>query len=96
MLVGATEELWTPITLGVVENAVWTEVAGFFRENMDDDSSTPLSSYNVAGLFRAFYMASGESSPLYGFENPAHSAAERRSNRISVRGAEADIKTAGS
>jgi hypothetical protein len=52
-------------------------------------------SYNVAGLFRAYYLASGESSPLYGFTNPAYSAAERRSDRISIRGAEADIKAAG-
>ena len=49
--------------------------SGLLPGNMDDDSSTPLSSYNVAGLFRAFYMASGKSSPLYGFANPAHSAA---------------------
>ena len=50
---------------------------------MDDDTTQPPPSYNVAGLFRAYYLASGESSPLYGFTNPAHSAAERRSDRIS-------------
>ena len=33
--------------------------------------------------------------PLYGFTNSAHSAAERRSDRISIRSAEADIKAAG-
>ena len=62
---------------------------------MDDETTQPPLSYNVAGLFRAYYLASGESSPLYGFTNPAHSAAEQRSDRISTRGAEADIKAAG-
>jgi hypothetical protein len=69
--------------------------SGFFRDDMDDETTQPPPSYNVAGLFRAYYLASGESSPLYGFTNPAHSAAERRSDRISIRGAEADIKAAG-
>ena len=50
----------------------------------------------IPGLFRAFYLATGESSsPLYGFTNPAHSAAERRNDRIMVRGAAADIKAIG-
>ena len=46
-------------------------------------------------MFRAFYMATGESSPLYGFTNPAHSAAERRIDRIMVRDAEVNIKAIG-
>jgi hypothetical protein len=51
---------------------------------MDDNTTQSPPSYHVAGLFRAYYLASsGESSPLYGFTNPAHSAAERRSDRIS-------------
>ena len=41
-----------PITLGAAENAVWTEVAGLFWEDMNDDSTQPLPySYNVAGMF---------------------------------------------
>ena len=32
LLAGATEDLWAPITLGAAENAVWTEVAGLFRD----------------------------------------------------------------
>jgi hypothetical protein len=39
------------------------EVAGLFRDDMDVDSTQPPPSYNVAGgLFRANYLASGESS----------------------------------
>ena len=37
LLAGTTEELWTPISLGAAENAVGTEVAGLFWEDMDDD-----------------------------------------------------------
>ncbi len=95
LLASAMEDLWAPITHGAAENAVWTEVAGLFRDDMDDDTTQSPPSYNVAGLFRAYYLASGESSPLYSFTNPAHSAAGRRSDRISIRGAEADIKAAG-
>jgi hypothetical protein len=84
-----------PITLGAAENKVWTEVAGLFRDDMDDETTQPPPCYNVAGMFRAYYLASGESSPLYGFTNPANSEAERRSDRISIWGAEADIKAAG-
>ena len=66
LLAGATEELWTHITLGAAEIAVWTEVSGLFREDMDDESTQPPPSYNVAGLlFRAYYLASGESSPIW-------------------------------
>ena len=61
----------------------------------DEDPDHPASTLNVAGMFRAFYLATGESSPLYGFTNPAHSAAERRNDRIMVHGAEADIKAIG-
>ena len=97
LLADATEELWTPVTLCAAENAVWTEVAGLFREDMDDDFTQTPPSYNIAGLFRAsYYLASGESSQLYNFTNPVHSAAERRrSDCISIRGAEADIKDVG-
>ena len=59
------------------------------------DPDHPASTPNVAGMFRAFYLATGKSSPLYGFTYPAHSAAERRNGRIMVRGAEADIKAIG-
>ena len=45
LLAGATEELWTPITLGAAENAVWTEVAGLSREDMDDDSLNPAPTF---------------------------------------------------
>jgi hypothetical protein len=62
---------------------------------MDDYTTQSPFSFNVAGLFRAYHLASGESSPLYGFTNPAHSAAEQRSDRISIRGVEADIKADG-
>jgi hypothetical protein len=95
LLAGATKDLWAPIFPGAAENAVWTEVADLFRDDMDDDTTQSPPSYNVAGLFRAYYLASGESSPLHGFTNPAHSAAERRSDLISIRGAEADIKAVG-
>ena len=95
LLAGATEDFWPPIVLGAAENSVWTEVAGLFREDAEDDSNQPLPSTNAAGLFRAFYLATGESSPLYGFTNPAHSAAERRNDRIMIRGAAADIKATG-
>ena len=53
LLAGTTEELRTPITLGAAKNAVGTEVAGLFWEDMDDDFRQPPPSYNVAGLFRA-------------------------------------------
>jgi hypothetical protein len=91
------EDYWSPIVLGAAENELWTEVAGLFRaedvEAVDPDNPVPTP--NVAGMFRAFYLATGESSPLYGFTNPAHSAAERRNDRIMMRGAEADIEDIG-
>ena len=34
-----------PITLGAAENAVWTEVAGLSREDMDDDSLNPAPTF---------------------------------------------------
>ena len=96
LLAGAIEDYWPPIVLGAAENQLWTEVAGLFRaEEEDEDPDHPASTPNVAGMFRAFYLATGESSPLYGFTNPAHSAAERRNDRIMVRGAAADIKAIG-
>ena len=61
----------------------------------EEDPDNPVPPPNAAGMFRAFYLASGESSLLYGFTNPAHSAAERRNDRIMMRGAEADIKAIG-
>jgi hypothetical protein len=87
LLADATEELWTPVTLCAAENAVSTEVTGLFQEDMDDDFTQTPPSYNIAGLFRAsYYLASGESSQLYNFTNPVHSAAERRrSDCISIR-----------
>ena len=96
LLAGAMEDYWPPIVLGAAENELWTEVAGLFRaeeEEMNPDH--PASSPNVTGMFWAFYLATGQSSPLYGFTNPAHSTAERRNDRIMVRGAEADIKAIG-
>jgi len=96
LLAGAMEDYWSPIVLGAAENELWTEVAGLFRaDDAEEDPEHPVSTPNVAGMFRAFYLATGESSPLYGFTNPAHSAAERRNDRIMVRCAEADIKAIG-
>ena len=96
LLASAMEDYWSPIVLGAAENELWTEVAGLFRaDDAEEDPEHPVSTPNVAGMFRAFYLATGESSPLYGFTNPAHSAAERRNDRIMVRGAEADIKAIG-
>jgi hypothetical protein len=67
---------WPPIVLGAAENQLWIEVAGLFRaEEEDRDPDHPASMPNVAGVFWAFYLATGESSPLYGFTNPAHSSA---------------------
>jgi len=91
------EDYWSPIVLGAAENELWTEVAGLFRAEdvEEEDPDNPVPPPNAAGMFRAFYLASGESSLLYGFTNPAHSAAERRNDRIMMRGAEADIKAIG-
>ncbi len=81
LLAGAMEDYWPPIVLGAAENQLWIEVAGLFRaEEEDGDPYHPASTPNVACMFRAFYyLATGESSPLYGFTNPAHSAAGRGS-----------------
>ena len=96
LLAGATEDYWPPIVLGAAENAVWTEVAGLFREDSEEDvPAEPPPTYNIAGMFRAYYLATGESSPLYGFTNPSHTAAERRSDRLHMRTGEVDIKAAG-
>ena len=87
------EDYWSPIVLGTAENELWTEVAVLFRaDDVEEDPEHPVSTPNVADMFWAFYLATGESSPLSGFTNPAHSAAERRNGRIMVRGAEADIE----
>ena len=93
LLAGAMEDYWSPIVLRAAKNELRTEVAGLFRtEDVGEDPEHPVSTLNVAGMLRAFYLATRKSSPLYGFTNPAHSAAERRNDRIIVRGAEADIK----
>jgi hypothetical protein len=75
LLAGATEDLWALITLGAAENAVWTEVVDLFRDDMDDDTTQSPPSYNVAGLFRAYYLVG----------NPPHSTASltRRTQRQS-------------
>ena len=67
LLEGASLEFWPTIVPGAVENRVWTEVAGLFREPSDSDDEAPEptpSDPNIAGVFRAYYLASGESSPL--------------------------------
>jgi hypothetical protein len=84
-------ESYAPELLAGAMEELWVPI-------MDDDLTQPPPSYNercwpVSG--RAYYLVSGETSPLYGLTNPAHSAAERRFDRISIRGAEADIKAAG-
>ena len=91
------EDCWPPIVLGAAaENQLWIEVVVLLRaEEEDGDPDHPASTPNVTGMFRAFYLATGESSLLYGFTNPAHSAAERRNDRITVRSAAADIKAIG-
>ena len=96
-LEGASVEFWQPILLGAAENRVWTDVAGLFAEDpsLEDDPAQPQPSVNVAGMFRAYYLASGESSPLPCCTNPDYSAADRRSWRIQIRGAETNIKTEG-
>ena len=98
LLQGASEDFWQPIFLGAAENRIWTEVAGLFGEEPspeDDPAYQPPPSSNVAGMFRAYYLASGESSPLPCSTDLRYSAAERRSFRIGIRGAEANIKTEG-
>ncbi len=62
------------------------DVAGLFRaDDVEEDPEHPVSTPNVAGMFRAYYLATRKSSPLYGFTNPAHSAAEQWNDRIMVR-----------
>jgi hypothetical protein len=56
------------------------------------DSLALTSDFNI---FRAFYLASGESSPLCDFTNPDHSAGDRKAWRTGIRGAEANIKSEG-
>ena len=92
------EELWTPITLGAAKNAVWAEVAGLFWEDMNDDSTQPpphlIRTTLLACLILGVLSGIWRIIPLYGFTKPARSAAERRSGRINIRGAEANIKAA--
>ena len=99
LLEGATLEFWPPIVLGAAENQVWTEVAGLFRavSDSDDDATAPAppDDPNTVGVFRAYYLASGESSPLCDFIHPEHSAADRKLWRVSMRGPEANIKSEG-
>ena len=95
LLAGASEEFWQPIILGAAENALWTEVAGLFRDDsLDTDPAQLLSTPNIAGMFRAYYLATGESSPLPDCTNPEYSAADRRSWRCQIRGPAVDIKAA--
>ena len=76
-------------------------MAGLFRPESDFDGGTTTeeptpSNLNITGLFRAFYLASGESSPLYDFINlDDYSAADRKAWRTGIRGAEANIKSEG-
>ena len=86
---------WQPILLGAAENRIWTEVAGEEPSPEDDPAHQPSPSSNGAGIFRAYYLASGESSPLPCCTNLNYSAAERRSFRIVIWGAEANVKTEG-
>ncbi len=77
--------------LGAAENRVWTEVARLFHPESDfndgtTEETTP-SDLNITGVFRAFYLASGESS--------GYSAADRKAWRTGIRGAEANIKSEG-
>ena len=99
LLEGATLDFWPPIVLGAAENRVWTEVAGLFRPESDFDDGTTEeptpSDPNITGVFRAFYLASGESSPLCDFLNLDYSAADRKASRTGIRGAEANITSEG-
>jgi hypothetical protein len=100
LLEGATLDFWPPIVLGAVKNWIWTEVvAGLFRPESDFDDGTTEeptpSDLNITGVFRAFYLASGESSPLCDFLNLGYSAADRKAWRTGIRGAEANIKSEG-
>ena len=84
-------ESYAPELLAGAMEELWVPI-------MDDDLTQPPPSYKercwpVSG--RAYFLVSGETSPLYGLTNPAHSAAERRFYHISIRGAEADIKATG-
>ena len=72
------------IVLGAAENQMWTEVAGLFCAESDDgdgaidEEPSPLCDSSITRVFRAFYLVSGESSPLCDFTtNPDHSAGDR-------------------
>jgi hypothetical protein len=75
-------------------------VAGLFRPDEPDSddevsASTTLSDLNITGVFRAYYLASGESLPLSDFINSEYSAADRKECRTGIRGAEGNIKSEG-
>ena len=76
-----------------------TEVAGLFRpdepDSDDEESASTLSDLNMAGVFRAYYLASGESLPLSDFINSEYSAVDRKACRTGIRGAEGNIKSEG-
>jgi hypothetical protein len=76
VLAGATEDLWAPITLGAAENAVWTEVAGLFRDDMDDETTQPHLLITLLACFGRTIWPLG---------NPPHSTASltRRTQRQS-------------
>ncbi len=74
-------------------------MAGLFRPESDFDDGTieepTPSDPNITGVFRAFYLASGESSPLCDLINLDYSAADCKTWRTGIRGAEANIKSEG-
>jgi len=97
LLEGATLNYWPPVVLGAAENREWSEVAGLFRPkpDCDDEASapTPPDDLNVTGVFRAYYLTSGESSPLSDLSNPEYSTADRKAWRTRIRCVEANIKS---
>ena len=50
---------------------------------------------SILRVFRAYYLTSGESSPLSDFINPEYSAADRKAWRTGMRGVEVNIKSEG-
>ena len=66
--------------MGAAEIRVLTEVAGLFRPDEPDSdnevSASTLPDLNITGVFRAYYLASGESLPLSDFINSEYSAAD--------------------
>ena len=74
-------------------------MAGLFRPESDFDDGTieepTPSDPKITGVFRAFYLASGESLPLCDFINPDYTAVDRKAWRTGIRGAVANIKSEG-